>query len=86
MERGCDHKGGVDITEPDGQDRLGLSLRLGIGLGIVWGLLFVACRVNIASDEKSATLATILLVALLIAGLWKLWLPDFICALSDRDL
>lgn len=65
--------------------RIGLSLRFGIGLGITWGLLFVACLVNISNVITSAIFAAVLLVITIFLGLWRLWLPQFIKDLKGQE-
>jgi hypothetical protein len=58
--------------------RVGLSLRLGIGLGIVWTLIFIACMLNVTDTFKSAVLASVLLPTFMAIGLWKEWLPQLL--------
>lgn len=66
------------LTGEPTEHRIGLSLRLGAGLGIVWSLIFFACLVNVYDTLKSAILASVLLPTFLAVGLWKLWLPDLL--------
>ena len=77
----------LPYTTDDREDnpRIGLSLRFGIGLGITWGLLFVACLMNISSVTASAILAVVLLVISMLMGLWRMWLPQFIEDLKGQE-
>ena len=68
-----------------GEHRIALSLRLGIGLGIAYSLIFFACLANIPNIRDSAILAFILLLTFMIMGLWRHWWPAVKEALEQSE-
>ena len=67
------------------EHRIALSLRLGIGLGIAYSLIFFACLANIPDIKKSAGLAFVLIATFMIMGLWRQWWPAVKEALEQSE-
>lgn len=74
-----------EITDEDLSPRVGLSIRLGAGLGIVYTLLFVACLLNITNALLAAELAGVLLITLIATGYFYLNHRHEIIAFLDRE-
>lgn len=74
-----------EITDEDLSPRVGLSIRLGVSLGLVYTLLFVACLLNISNVTLAAEFAGVMLVVLISTGYIYLNRRHDLIAFLDRD-